>query len=368
MWEEAVIVCRPASPDSGTCETNPISGGAEWGAARRTGTVGCCTNEANLGRAGWDGAAGARDAGQMCETNPICGSRQRSGLRRLCKTNPIPGGAGRDGAAGAWDAGQMCETNPISRLRIADWIQRDCRGADQPSPGPVVQTNQIGRSELCETNPNWRGVGRGRPTYQEPIVQNKAKLGQDGISGGRRIREANCAKRTQFPAGPSGTGLGGRGAIVRNEPNFGERTGRGARGPNKPNLPPAGYPTIPLFHHSSIPIRCRLCKRSQFAATPRGTGPAGQGAKVQNKPNFGESAGQWNTQHSTILSLHHSSPTATMRNKAKLGQDGTSGGRGAREGPIVQNKANFPRSSPGTDGRGIPFALGRPGHHNLIGP
>jgi hypothetical protein len=366
MWEEAVIVCRPASPDSGTCETNPISGGAEWGAARRTGTVGCCTNEANLGRAGWDGAAGARDAGQMCETNPICGSRQRSGLRRLCKTNPIPGGAGRDGAAGAWDAGQMCETNPISRLRIADWIQRDCRGADQPSPGPVVQTNQIGRSELCETNPNWRGVGRGRPTYQEPIVQNKAKLGQDGTSGGRRIREANCAKRTQFPAGPSGTGLGGR--LCETNPI--SESGP-AGGPVVQTNPICRRPDTPPFRSSIIPVfqsDADYAKRSQFAATPRGTGPAGQGAKVQNKPNFGESAGQWNTQHSTILSLHHSSPTATMRNKAKLGQDGTSGGRGAREGPIVQNKANFPRSSPGTDGRGIPFALGRPGHHNLIGP
>ncbi len=32
-----------------------------------------------------------------------------------------------------------------------------------------------------------------------------------------------------------------------------------------------------------------------------------------------------------------------MRNKAKLGQDGTSGGRRAREGPMVQNKPNLRR-------------------------
>ncbi len=38
----------------------------------------------------------------------------------LVQTNPIPGGAGWDGAAGTRDEGQMCETNPISRLRISD--------------------------------------------------------------------------------------------------------------------------------------------------------------------------------------------------------------------------------------------------------
>jgi len=37
---------------------------------------------------------------------------------------------------------------------------------------------------------------------------------------------------------------------------------------------------------------------------------------MQNKPNLGESTNQWNTQHSTILLFHHSSPLPFVRNKA----------------------------------------------------
>jgi hypothetical protein len=44
-----------------------------------------------------------------------------------------------------------------------------------------------------------------------PIVQDKAKLGQDGTSGERCLREANRAKQSQFPVVPGGTGPEGRG-------------------------------------------------------------------------------------------------------------------------------------------------------------
>jgi len=80
--------------------------------------------------------------------------------RRSCETKPIPGGAGWDGATAASDEGEN--------------------------------------------------------------VQNEAKLGKDGISGGQRIRGANSAKRTQFPPAPGETRPQGRGTkgIVRNEANL----------------------------------------------------------------------------------------------------------------------------------------------------
>jgi hypothetical protein len=116
-----------------------------------------------------------------------------------------------------------------------------------------AKRTQFGASNVRnEANCPLEGVGRGRPTHEEPrgrlcktnpisgspsmpggrIAQNKAKLGQDGISGGRHAREE---------------------AIVRNEANssiadFGLQIQRRLRpaasdrcGPivqNEPNSPP----------------------------------------------------------------------------------------------------------------------------------
>ena len=71
-------------------------------------------------------------------------------------------------------------------------------------------------------------------------------------------------KTKPFPAEPGGTGLGGRGENMRNEPNSGERTGRGPITRNKANWPPAAYPTIPLFHHSCTPVPRLLCETNQI--------------------------------------------------------------------------------------------------------
>jgi len=66
-------------------------------------------------------------------------------------------------------------------LRIADSGQ-PCGGTPlrAAGPGPVVQTNPIGRSESCETKPN---------------------LGTPGVSGGRRAGGAYRAKQSQLAAG-----------------------------------------------------------------------------------------------------------------------------------------------------------------------
>ncbi len=49
---------------------------------------------------------------------------------------------------------------------------------------------------------------------------------------------------------------------------------------------------------------------------------------VQNEPNFGELAGAWNTQHSTIPLFQHSSSMPIVRNKANLVQSCRSDGPG----------------------------------------
>ncbi len=99
----------------------------------------------------------------------------------------------------------MCETNPISGLRMgrcglgAD-LRRDAPWG-LPAQGPVVQTNPIGRSELCKTNP----ICRSRRRSGGRIVQNEPNFGPSGLPG-----MPDCAKRTQFSAGPGGTKSQGR--------------------------------------------------------------------------------------------------------------------------------------------------------------
>ncbi len=107
-------------------------------------------------------------------------------------------------------------------LRIAEWMQKNCRGASQPSAGPVVQTNPIARS--------------GAPRRCRPV--------------GCTLGGARCAKRTQFPPLAEEVGLPtpnpfalaqGRlyeepqGSRMQNKLN----SAPGPIGRNKPNLPGA---------------------------------------------------------------------------------------------------------------------------------
>jgi hypothetical protein len=200
--------------------------------------------------------------------------------------------------------------------------------------GPVVQTNPIGWRQSCETNPIWRAYrarqsqlppGRSRAGTPNPRRVDYAKRSQFGGRdmrnepnfgrGGRREppsfqysiippfrSNADCAKRTQFPAGPGGTGPQGRGTWVKcaKQTQFGrlcraafprpstlrprpwagggcaKRTqfraepggpglgGQGTNVQNEANLRRARYPIIPVFYRSTIPSRCRL-----LDATPK---------------------------------------------------------------------------------------------------
>ncbi len=177
----------------------------------------------------------------------------------------------------------------------------------------------------------------------------------------------------------------------------------------KTNPMPNGHvaPAIPLFHHSSVPIRCRSCETKPIATPCRSgdrrsqgpsvrnkanwrgpaaesVGSAGQtnpilgspagsrGPIMQNKPNLGRRASKHKCFMRTRLRrIGHTrshgktkpiprsaggvpaetsritpygvttNARASVRNKAKFGQDGMPGERCTRE-LIVQNKANFP--------------------------
>jgi hypothetical protein len=167
------------------------------------------------------------------EANCCCGKwlRELWRIQRSCKTKPISRRDGRDGASGD-------RANDAKRTQFP----------------PLVEE-----------------VGRGRPTldqvegrrHEEMRMQNKAKLGRTGASGGRCLGEP----------------------IVQNEANFsiadwGLRIGDGPAGGRLPcGLPPpacAGQSckTKPIsgaldtagFHHSSIPLPARCAKQTQFPA------------------------------------------------------------------------------------------------------
>jgi len=106
--------------------------------------------------------------------------------------------------------GQMRQTNPIPRLRIADWIQRDCRGAGQPSPGPVVQTNPISGGRAT---PLFH-YSISPPSQQMAIVPNKANFRPSGGPRGLEQTIANGARQSAtvcrlYPTGPA-TGQSGQ--------------------------------------------------------------------------------------------------------------------------------------------------------------
>jgi hypothetical protein len=276
-----------------SCQTNPIS--QEVGRGRPTYEEPIVRNKAKLGQNGTSGGWGVTGS-LLCETKPIWRQVVEGknvmvnwSARRFRRNEPnslpsnaqneanLPGGAGWDGAPGTWDAGQMRQTNPISRGRdipafhcsiippssfdayrattprcpvsFRQRTQFAADGPERPSPRPEAlplpparrrrcKTKPISGSagpegategEICKTNPipGWAGRDEGQ------MRQTKPNLGRMGHLGDSVPGRANGAERTQF----FDCGL-----------------------PNKPNFARARYPSIPVFYYSSIPTRCRMRK------------------------------------------------------------------------------------------------------------
>ncbi len=138
----------------------------------------------------------------------------------------------------------------------------NCAKRTQFQAGPAVQTNPIGRSELCKTNPIPAGPGGTRP--------------------GERGTRDKCAKRTQFPAGPGGPPSPLPSRLCKAKPNLGKlgHLGTARRGPvvrNEPNFSIADFGLGP-------DLGCD----AWLAACHPGAGWAAGGRNAQNEPDWPE--------------------------------------------------------------------------------
>ncbi len=178
-------------------------------------------NEANSSIADcgfWPPVAAGRD--NIADSETPAARRLRPDAGQSCKTKPICPRTGKQGHG--WS--KSCETNPIS------WGQM-CKTK------PIWLVGRSPERQMRKTNPIWPGLGK-TPT-------------------GERCKTN--------PICWIGLGPGERNA--QNEPNSGRRGRRES-------------PMIPVFHHSSVPIRCRSCKTNPIcSAAPGGARPQRRGTR-----------------------------------------------------------------------------------------
>jgi hypothetical protein len=162
-------------------------------------------------------------------------------------------------------------------------------------------------------------------------MQDKAKLGKDGISGGRRLRHANSAKQSQFL-------------------DFGLRIWdcgfRKVWGP-PPDLAGPTLQTNPIW--AEWPARSGAGRESQ---------PGRDGAK-QSQFWPGEREGQVPCRKGVMV---HRTCNRLPKNKAKLGQDGESGWMARGRSLLCETKPILPIADCGfkTDLRRAPPAAAGP--------
>jgi hypothetical protein len=192
------------------------------------------------------------------------------------------------------------------------------------------------RESNAQNEPNFEQPDRN----PEANCANKAKLGQDGTSGERRVREVCCAKQSQLcktnPISPERPGMGAdgrdsRGRNVQNEPNWTRRR----RGPgggkmqNEPNSPRSGG--------------------------VRGPRDVERGANCAKRTQFREVGRQVEPPYSTIPSFHHSNPMPIVRNEPNSARFGSRG-----PGSMPRSRAGTPNLRRGECAKRTQFAACRP--------
>jgi hypothetical protein len=170
----------------------------------------------------------------------------------------------------------------------------------------TLYTSNSAEGRSCETKPI-PVVGRGPRRRNAP---NKAKLERSGVSGGRHTRGACRVKQSQFAsaAGRDG-GRSYQTKPIQPAPPGGIRSGDAGAGQlyKQSQFRRPGYPTVPLFYHSTIPARYRSCdiasmprfgKQTQFGGGRlRQTNPiwpVGRdlgGRNARNEPNLRQDSG-----------------------------------------------------------------------------
>jgi hypothetical protein len=239
--------------------------------------------------------------------------------------------------------GERCETKPIPRQRRAGRGLRDegcCTNKPSSCVMPIRRSAFLG-GQFCETNPI-RSIGWGPGGRNAP---NKAKLGQDGTSGGRRAREGGYpAEQSQFRGSARRGGAQGRGT----RGNCAKRTQFAADGRRTPSSRPKALAMPPVTGARA---------RNKANSSP---GPGGGGSETcetnpiwlvgrrpgkgnaQNEPNSpaapaGTRLGGRGVLYKQTQLLRYADPEigvpgrAILRNKAN------------RLEPIVRNKPNLVR-------------------------
>jgi hypothetical protein len=215
----------------------------------------------------------AREEGQSCETNPISLAGRRSRARacpELAEGTPNPRGGPvrrtkpiRPAAHGWGNAGCRAGTNKANSAEgsgVANAFWRRSYGALDMYRDPEKQ------SQFVPAGKEW--WGKPHPTRRFYYAKQTQFGGFQPRPGG------DCAKRTQFPPGPGGTGLQGRGPRgnhakrtqsggVRPGPDGGcaKRSQFGAARPasrghlRKTNpISPSRPAKYPACHHSIVPL------------------------------------------------------------------------------------------------------------------
>ena len=302
-------------------------------------------NEPNL-----EGPAGA--ASLPCETKPI--GRSESG-----KTNPISGGAG-------WGErrGVNAQNEPNLGPAVRGWA---CTG--RPGTSARVDCAKQTNSSIsdCGLGTALRRDGRLTACHLRPAQANCAKQSQfpatpGGTGPGGRGPWDKCANRTQFPATARGPRLGERGpwSVVQTNPISGAGPGTPPstlrpRPPAKPivrNKPNSdrghvrdkscmGKDLWCIIHAEDFgktkPI-AGVAGRSFPGARPSGLWPPSVGCT--NKPNWppaDRQAGPW------LEAIVRNKPNLSIAQNEPNSRQGRVGGgpRGVGPGPNVQNEPNL---------------------------
>ena len=211
----------------------------------------------------------------------------------------------------------FCHNNEMSNLGHTEVI---------PSPTPDMA---------------WPGF-RPRRGCVEKIRAKRSQLGK--VSGedaqpircrsGRALRRVDCAKQSQTR---EDWGMWARAVIMwggfagkwngRNEPNSAKPAGR--PGPWRGRM----CKTNPISPRGPTGAEANCAKRTQFPAVPEGARPQGRGTRGEcaKRSQFG------------AVRLASGGELCKTKNKARLGQDGTSGRRSAREGANGAKRTQFAR-------------------------
>jgi hypothetical protein len=170
-------------------------------------------------------------AGMTCSRSMICAERSR-----------FPASPGGTKPEGRGTRGRMRKTNPICPPGHAGGAMAGPTMRNKPNFGravvesphdssiPSFQCRGAGWDERAKCAKRTQ-FQKERPTHEGTTMRNEAKLGRAGASGGRRVGKpivrnkansrqgrvgrglaarGNCAKRTQFPAGPTRDGRQGQ--------------------------------------------------------------------------------------------------------------------------------------------------------------